>query len=129
MNFFPEILSVNCGDLNAVLTWHKSKLEEIEKFELTNAQLIIYLRELNGGIVPNLGKNPSRSEIIKSLLDSAATGMSHYDEHHWWVAKQVIRHDADRFIMQVDTPTLARFSENLQAIFFAAANVPDSLSV
>ena len=55
--------------------------------------------------------------------------MSHCDEHHWWVAKQVIRHDADRFIMQVDTPTLARFSDNLQAIFFAAANVPDSLSV
>jgi hypothetical protein len=129
MNPFSEIVGINCLDLNAVITWHKSKMEEFQKFEITDAQLMIYLRELNGGIVPNLGKNPSRSDIIKLSLDSAASGMSFYDEHYCWVAKQVIKHDVDRITMHVDTPTLNRFSNNVQSLFFAAANVPDSLSL
>ena len=96
---------------------------------MPRAQLKIYLGELNGGTVPNLDKDPSRSDINKVLLDSAATGISFYDEHFWWVAKQVMKHDADRIIMHVDIPTLNRFSANAQSLFLAAANVPESLSL
>jgi hypothetical protein len=115
-------------DLNAVITWHRFKVEKFEKYEMTDAQLKIYLRELNRGTLPNLGKTPSRGDIIKVLLDHAAKGMSFYDEHQWWVAKQVMKRDEDRIIMHVDIPTLNRFSTNLKSLFLTAANVPESLT-
>ena len=96
---------------------------------MTDVQLKIYLRELNGGIVPNLGKDLSRSDIIQKLLDIAATGTSFYYKHFWWVAKQVLKHEADRLIMHVDMPTLNRISANVQSVFLAAINVPESLSL
>ena len=59
----------------------RSKTEEFEKYEITNAQLKIYLRELHEGMIPELGKNPTRSDIIKILLDLAANEMSLYSDH------------------------------------------------
>ena len=76
MNPFSNVSEINCSDLNAVLTWHRSKVEEIETYEMTDAQLKIHLRELNGGIAPNLGRNPSRVEIINVPLDHAAKEMT-----------------------------------------------------
>jgi hypothetical protein len=101
----------------------KSKVEEFEKYEMTDAQLKIYLRELNRGTLPNLGENPSRGDIIKVLLDHLAKRMSYYDEYQWWVAKQVMKRDEDRIIMHVDIPTLNRFSTNHKSLFLTAANV------
>jgi hypothetical protein len=74
---------------------------------MTDEQLKIHLREMNGGIIPNLGRNPSRVETINALLDDAAKGMSFYDEQNWWVAKQVWKHDADKVIMHADLSTLS----------------------
>ena len=62
------------------------------------------------------------------LLDHAAKGMSAYDEHEWWVAKQVLKHDVDKLIMHVDLSTFSQCGTNFQSIFLSAAQVPDSLA-
>ena len=93
MNLFSvtEMVGINCTELNAAIAWHKYKSTEIEKFNVNDAQLKVYILELNGGIIPNLGNNPTRSDIIQQVLDIAATSMSYYDEHFWLVAKHVLK--------------------------------------
>ena len=76
-------------DLNAAVAWHKSASDEIAKHNVNEAQPKTYIRELNGGNIPNMGTNPTRSEIIQQLMGIAATNMS-YDEHYWLVAKNVL---------------------------------------
>ena len=59
----------------------RSKTEEFEKYEITNAQLKISLSELHEDMIPELGKNPTRSDIIKILLVLAANEMSLYSDY------------------------------------------------
>ena len=80
-------------------------------------------------IVPYLGKNRSRAEIITVLLVYAAKGMACYDEHEWWVAKQVMKHDTDALIMHVDIESLGQCGTAFKSMFLTAAQVPDSLSL
>ena len=53
-------------------------------------------------MVTDLGKNRTRSNIIRILLDFAAKEMSLYSEHKWWVAKQVLKDDTDMLTMHMD---------------------------
>ena len=59
----------------------RSMTKEFEN-EITIARLKIYLRELNKGMVPGLGKNQTRSDITRILLDLVAKKMSLYSEHN-----------------------------------------------
>jgi hypothetical protein len=67
MNIFSDISTINCSDLKAVVKWHWFKMEEIEKYAMTDAQLKVSLHELTGGIVTDLGRNPSREAIISVI--------------------------------------------------------------
>ena len=98
MNLFSvtEMVGINCSDLNAAIAWHKSASDEITKQNVNEAQLMTYIRELNGGNLPNMGTNPTRSATIQQLLDIAATHMSYYDEHYWLVAKYILKRNADK---------------------------------
>ena len=103
--------------------------DEIEKHNVNEAQLKTYIRELNGGNIPNMGTNPTRSEIIQQLLDIAATSMSYYGEHYWLVAKNVLKRKTDKLTMHVDIMTLKQVRAAIQSCFLTATNVPDDLSL
>ena len=60
---------------------------------------------------------------------TAGLGMSHYDEHEWWVAKQVIKYDSDKLNMPVDIESLKPCGTAFQSMFLTAAQVPDSISL
>ena len=131
MNFFSatELVGINCSDLNAAIAWHKSALDDITKKNLNEAQLMSYIRELNGGNIPNMGTNPTRSAIIQQLLDTAATNMSYYNEHFWLVTKHILKRNADKITMYVDIMSLKQVRDAIQSCFLTATNVPDDLSV